>query len=162
MKKIFFMREKLKMEKMIKNLKKFGGHIDQVIKYMTFSAIGFTMCCAIMCGNTHSPINSFAYQEEKLNSGEDLLLKKSKILDDIVVYKDTINMFQATSKSSCLANLSDEKLNALKDNGYYIFISDDKTDPNQPEPVKIDGNKINVSLYSLDDDLIESINRIVA
>ena len=70
-------------------------------------------------------------------------------------------MFQATSKSSCLANLSDEKLNILKEKGYYIYITDDRTVNDQPEPVKIDEKKINVSIYSLDDDLIKSVNQLI-
>lgn len=150
-----------RMEKVKKALNKADEKVDKFLKHVVKCSFGLLICSVIVCG--YQSISTNAYSEITLNSGEDALLQKDKVVNDIVVCKEGVNGYQASSKTICLSDaFSEEKLKTLVDNGYYIYITDEQSDVNLPEPVKVNGKKIVVSTHSLDDDLVDTVNGLIS
>ena len=142
-------------------LKKFDKAMDKFLKKATMGAVSLLVFTGIVCGYQNIATN--AYSEITLNSGEDVLLQKGKVVNDIVVCKEGLNGYQASSKTVCLSDgFSNEKLQKLVDRGYTIYIGDDQANANLPEPVKVNGKTIVVSIHSLDDDLVQTVNKLVS
>lgn len=149
------------MKKVGMGLKKFDKTMDKILKKATMGAVSMLVVSCIVC--SAQSISTNAYSEITLNSGEEVLLQKDKVINDIVVCKEGLNGYQASSKTVCLSDgFSDEKLQKLVDRGYNIYIGDEQANINLPEPVKVNGKTIMVSVHSLDDDLVSTVNKLVS
>lgn len=155
------MNIKNKLNNTIIILEKSESKVNKILKNLTKGSISLLLCTLIICG--YQNITTNAYSEITLNSGEDALLQKDKVINDIVVCKEGVNGYQASSKTICLSDgFSEDKLKVLVTKGYSIYITDTHTDKNLPEAVIVDGKTIVVSTHSLDDDLVDTVNRLVS
>lgn len=90
---------------------------------------------------------------------EEVLLQKDNMINDIVVYEEGLNPFFATSKSALIANLELSKIEGIKDNGYVIKINA-KGSQDIAEPVVVNGKEIQISIYSIDKEILDVLNNI--
>lgn len=94
-------------------------------------------------------------------NSEEVLLKKDKLIKNVVSYKEGVNPYWASSKASRLANLDDSKLEEFSSKGYTLYVTDEKADEDLAEPVRVEGKKVIVSIYSNDDELVRIVNKLV-
>lgn len=90
---------------------------------------------------------------------EEVLLQKDSIINEIVVYEEGLNPFFATSKSALIANLSLDRIEEIKDNGYVIKINANGSE-DLSEPVIKNGKEILISIYSVDKEVLDVLNNI--
>ena len=137
--------------------------LDKVIKKVNLAIMGVAMCCMFTMGLSFGLQNNASANDVAVNS-EEVLLQKDAVIKEVVQYEEGLNPFIATSKSTQLANLSLEKLEAFADSGYVVYIVGTQTNENLPEPVRIqeEDKKIVVSTHSNDGALVDVVNTVLA
>ena len=92
---------------------------------------------------------------------EEVLLQKDKVINKIAKYEEGLNPYFATSKSTLLSNFRVDEIEWLEENGYTILVTGQRDNENLPQPVKVIGKKIIVSIYSNDAEVIETVKGIL-
>lgn len=135
--------------------------MERLIKKVNLAILGVAMCCVFTMGLSFGlQTNSSANNQSATT--EEILLQKDALIKEVVEYQENVNPFFATSKATQLSNLSIDKLEELSNSGYVVYVVDTKTNENLPEPVRVNGNKIVVSVYSNDGALVDTVNSLLA
>lgn len=134
--------------------------MERLIKKVNLAILGVAMCCVFTMGLSFGlQTNSSANNQSATT--EEILLQKDALIKEVVEYQENVNPFFATSKATQLSNLSIDKLEELSNSGYVVYVVDTKTNENLPEPVRVNGNKIVVSVYSNDGALVDTVNSLL-
>lgn len=132
--------------------------LEKTIKALNLSIMGLAMTIIFVSGmalglESKSSANEYTTEE--------MLIQKDEVISSMVEYEEGLNPFFASSKAVKLSNLSLDKLNELAKSGYTIYIVGNETNTNLPEPVKVEGTRIIVSVHSNDGALVDVVNNLL-